>query len=255
MDELQSIKQALSFLLDQENIRQQELAALNEKIEALNTILSERSKEFTGWVDNREFKDFADKYGEKLAPYAEKMGKIHQDYDLVRDTYDAYNSSDMSVDEDEFIDNTVSALNSYLKDIGIPMDVAVEVKADMNGDGEPETVVAEKFHTMIDHDVYNSRMKDFFDCYQLLTKRELDDEILYDAIKATFDNRGLAYNPDLKLFTEDFINDSNRRFQWELFLKKIQWKEALDFDTVMHVVKERLEPMAERYWENQFKKN
>lgn len=37
--------------------------------------------------------------------------------------------------------------------------------------------------------------------------------------------------------------------------QKIQWKEALDFDTVMHVVKERLEPMAERYWENQFKKN
>lgn len=144
MDELQSIKQALSFLLDQENIRQQELAALNEKIEALNTILSERSKEFTGWIDDREFKDFADKYGEKLAPYAEKMGKIHQDYDLVRDTYDAYNSSDMSVDEDEFIDNTVSALNSYLKDIGIPMDVAVEVKADMNGDGEPETTIAEK---------------------------------------------------------------------------------------------------------------
>lgn len=144
MDELQSIKQALSFLLDQENIRQQELAALNEKIEALNTILSERSKEFTGWIDNREFKDFADKYGEKLAPYAEKMGKIHQDYDLVRDTYDAYNSSDMSVGEDEFIDNTVNALDSYLKDIGIPMDVAVEVKADMNGDGEPETTIAEK---------------------------------------------------------------------------------------------------------------
>lgn len=144
MDELQSIKQALSFLLDQENIRQQELAALNEKIEALNATLSERSKEFTGWIDNREFKDFSDKYGEKLAPYAEKMGKIHQDYDLVRDTYDAYNSSDTSVDEDEFIDNTVSALDSYLKDIGIPMDVAVEVKADMNGDGEPETTIAEK---------------------------------------------------------------------------------------------------------------
>lgn len=144
MDELQSIKQALSFLLDQENIRQQELAALNEKIEALNTTLSDRSKEFTGWIDNREFKDFADKYGEKLAPYAEKMGKIHQDYDLVRDAYDAYNSSDMSVGEDEFIDNTVSALDAYLEDIGIPKDVAVEVKADMNGDGEPETTIAEK---------------------------------------------------------------------------------------------------------------
>ena len=144
MDELQSIKQALSFLLEQENIRQQELAALNEKIEALNTALSDRSKEFTDWVDNREFKDFSDKYGERLAPYAEKMGKIHQGYDLVRDTFDTYNTSDKSEDEDSFIDNTVSALDSYLEDIGIPKDVAVEVKADMNGDGEPETVVAEK---------------------------------------------------------------------------------------------------------------
>ena len=62
----------------------------------------------------------------------------------MRDTYDAYNSSGTSVDADELIDNTVSALNSYLKDIGIPMDVAVEVKADMNGDGEPETTIAEK---------------------------------------------------------------------------------------------------------------
>ena len=144
MDELQSIKQALSFLLEQENIRQQELAALNEKIEALNTALSDRSKEFTDWVDNREFKDFSDKYGERLAPYAEKMGKIHQGYDLVRDTFDTYNTSDKSEDEDSFINNTVSALDSYLEDIGIPKDVAVEVKADMNGDGEPETVVAEK---------------------------------------------------------------------------------------------------------------
>ena len=144
MDELHSIKQALSFLLEQENIRKQELAALNEKIEALNTSLSDRSKEFTDWVDNREFKDFSDKYGERLAPYAEKMGKIHQGYDLVRDTFDTYNTSDKSEDEDSFIDNTVSALDSYLEDIGIPKDVAVEVKADMNGDGEPETVVAEK---------------------------------------------------------------------------------------------------------------
>lgn len=144
MDELQSIKQALSFLLEQENIRQQELAALNEKIEALNTSISDRSKEFTDWVDNREFKDFSDKYGEKLAPYADKMGKIHQDYDLMRDTYDAYNTSDKSVDEDSFIDDTILALDAYLEDIGIPKDVAVEVKVDMDGDGEPETVVAEK---------------------------------------------------------------------------------------------------------------
>ena len=111
-----------------------------------------------------------------------------------------------------------------------------------------ETVVAEKFHTMIDRDVLNSRMKDFFDCYQLLTKRDLDDETLYDAIKATFDNRGLTYNSELQLFTEDFSTDAARITRWKAFLKKIQWKETLDFETVMEVIRERLQPMAEKYW-------
>ena len=111
-----------------------------------------------------------------------------------------------------------------------------------------ETVIAEKFHTMIDRDVLNSRMKDFFDCYQLLTKRNLNDDALYDAIEATFDNRGLAYNPDLQLFTDSFATDGARISCWKAFLRKIQWKEALDFDTVMKVIRDRLQPMAERYW-------
>ena len=110
-----------------------------------------------------------------------------------------------------------------------------------------ETVVAEKFHTMIDRDVLNSRMKDFFDCYQLLTKRDLPDDTLYDAIKATFDNRGLTYNPEMQLFTESFATDAARMARWKAFLKKIQWKEMLDFVTVMEVIKERLQPMAEKY--------
>lgn len=111
-----------------------------------------------------------------------------------------------------------------------------------------ETVIAEKFHTMLDRDEYNSRMKDFFDCYQLLTKRELDDETLYDAIKATFDNRELEYNSKLKLFTAEFVNDANRQMQWKLFLRKIQWKEELSFNVVMQVITDRLKPMAEKYW-------
>lgn len=111
-----------------------------------------------------------------------------------------------------------------------------------------ETVVAEKFHTMIDRDEANSRMKDFFDCYQLLTQRDLDDDSLYEAIVATFDNRSLAYNPNLKLFTEEFATDKERLMRWKSFLKKIQWKEDIPFSVVMNVIKMRLQPMAMKYW-------
>lgn len=41
-----------------------------------------------------------------------------------------------------------------------------------------------------------------------------------------------------------------KNIPWSIaaFQKNIQWKETLDFKTVMEVIKERLQPMAERYW-------
>lgn len=143
MDELQSLKQALSFLLEQEELRRQEIVALNEKIESLKGFVDERATEIGQWADDRDFSDFSNKYNEKLGPYAEKMNKIHPDYDLVRDTYDAYKGQD-EYSEDDFIGNVTSALDAYLEDIGIPAGTAVEVVADMDGDGDPETVVAEE---------------------------------------------------------------------------------------------------------------
>ena len=112
-----------------------------------------------------------------------------------------------------------------------------------------ETIVAEKFHAMVERDVNNSRMKDFFDCYQILTTKEIDDEMLYEAIKATFDNRELAYNANLQLFNDDFCTYEVRLKRWEVFLKKIQWKESLSFANVMAVVTERLKGLFYRYWE------
>jgi predicted nucleotidyltransferase component of viral defense system len=112
-----------------------------------------------------------------------------------------------------------------------------------------EAIVAEKFHAMVERDVNNSRMKDFFDCYQILTTKELDDEMLYEAIKATFDNRELAYNTNLQLFNDDFCTDEVRLKRWEVFLKKIQWKESLSFANVMAVITVRLKGLYDRYWE------
>ena len=112
-----------------------------------------------------------------------------------------------------------------------------------------ETIVAEKFHAMVERDVNNSRMKDFFDCYQILTTKELDDEILFEAVKATFDNRELAYNANLQLFNNDFYTDEVHLKRWEVFLKKIQWKESLSFADVMAVITVRLKGLYNRYWE------
>ncbi len=51
---------------------------------------------------------------------------------------------------------------------------------------------AEKFHAMVDRDESNSRMKDFFDVYQLFTYHEIDRILLAEAIASTFKNRNTA---------------------------------------------------------------
>ena len=111
-----------------------------------------------------------------------------------------------------------------------------------------ETVIAEKFHTMIDRDVYNSRMKDFYDCHQLLTRHNIDDQLLFDAICATFDNRQLEFNPDLRLFSSEFAADANRSIRWNSFLKKINVVDAVTFQEIMRVITDRLHPLYNRYW-------
>ena len=67
-----------------------------------------------------------------------------------------------------------------------------------------ETLIAEKFHAMVDRDESNSRMKDFFDVYQLFTNHEIDKKLLAEAIFGTFKNRNTPYRENLALFTDKF---------------------------------------------------
>lgn len=107
-----------------------------------------------------------------------------------------------------------------------------------------ETLIAEKFHTMVERDEGNSRMKDFFDIYQLFTYHEIDHRILEEAIASTFRNRGTTYRKDLKLFTDSFAAMPARNTQWKAFLKRIRWKEQIEFTEVMKCLKSNLLP----YW-------
>lgn len=105
-----------------------------------------------------------------------------------------------------------------------------------------ETVIAEKFEAMITLAEDNSRMKDFFDVYRLLTFHEVDKEILSDAINATFENRQTAVSRNHILFSEGFSSDSKRVAAWKAFLRRIKWKQELPFDMVMLSIRENLQP-------------
>ena len=83
------------------------------------------------------------------------------------------------------------------------------------------TVVAEKLEALISLGVANSRMKDYFDLSVLLERETLDTDLLAQAIKATFERRGMSV-PDVVPIglTDEFAHDSSRQLLWLAFLKK-----------------------------------
>lgn len=106
-----------------------------------------------------------------------------------------------------------------------------------------ESVVAEKFQAMIDLAEFNSRYKDFYDVYKILSRYAINDVMLTEAIQATFKNRGTLYRPNHPLFTVDFAKDTNRNRQWNNFLKQIKQRGFQEFEVVMTLITKRLEPL------------
>ena len=107
-----------------------------------------------------------------------------------------------------------------------------------------ETVVAEKFQTMIDRALANSRMKDFYDVYSILSSDKVDKGILSDAIVSVFNNRGTGYDDNHPLFNGEFKNDPIKQTQWNAFLKKMKYKGVLPLNEVVDYITEKLSP----YW-------
>lgn len=85
-----------------------------------------------------------------------------------------------------------------------------------------ETVVAEKFQTMIDRGRFNSRMKDYFDLYRIFSVHKFDEPLLSEAIKATFQNRGTEFVEKHDFFSEDFENDAMLNQQWINYVRRVK---------------------------------
>jgi len=83
------------------------------------------------------------------------------------------------------------------------------------------TVIVEKLHAIALLGMTNSRLKDYFDLSVLLERETLDTDLLAQAIKATFERRGMAVPEALPVgLTDEFAHDASRQTLWLAFLKK-----------------------------------
>lgn len=83
-----------------------------------------------------------------------------------------------------------------------------------------ESVIAEKFHTMVRRGLLNSRMRDFFDIWSLSRQFDFDGSILAAAIRETFTRRGEDFVPRPVALTAEFAADAGKVTQWRGFLRK-----------------------------------
>lgn len=84
-----------------------------------------------------------------------------------------------------------------------------------------ETVIAEKLEAIVSLGLANTRMKDFYDLYWLLSRIPPDQDSLRSAIHNTFQRRqtALPQAPPIA-FTAAFFEDAQKKTQWQAFLRK-----------------------------------
>lgn len=109
------------------------------------------------------------------------------------------------------------------------------------------TVVAEKFHAVCLLGMANTRMKDYFDLWILLTDDALDITELRRAVEATFDRRKLAIPSKLPTGLSDaFAQDAAKQRQWAAFLKKNRL-DALDLTVIVVRLRSELRKLGLSY--------
>ena len=85
-----------------------------------------------------------------------------------------------------------------------------------------ESAVAEKFHAMVMLDIRNSRMKDFYDVWFMVSTWTFEMEPLRKAIVTSFERRGSTIPTGVPFaLTDDFLNDPQKTQQWSAFVNRL----------------------------------
>ena len=103
-----------------------------------------------------------------------------------------------------------------------------------------ETIIAEKYESIIKRNITTTRMRDFYDLYTLynLKKSEIDMNILCTAIKRTsFKRESSQIMKISEEIIEDIQNDPYLKELWDVYVSENKYIGDLSFDNVVDVIK------------------
>ena len=145
-------------------------------------------------------------------------------------------------------------INAYLNKLRANLQIAIEYKYKCLFDDKYldlitynlETVLAEKFNSVISIGVLNSRMKDYYDIYYLLTRKsnKIDKKILKQAIINTFDHQKTDIHSIKERF-EQIRENAKIDEQWRNYSKKHHYTINISKDDLMNEIEKIVELFSE----------
>lgn len=117
-----------------------------------------------------------------------------------------------------------------------------------------ETIIAEKFETFITDNIMNTRAKDFYDLYILLTRfyNDINKDDLVKAIKNTFERRKSKFDINMIISNFDLIKNSERlknnfnRYKIKkIYVKDISYEDVMDaIEIIIKLLQKELTPVS-----------
>lgn len=102
-----------------------------------------------------------------------------------------------------------------------------------------ETILSEKFETIIQRNISTTRMRDFYDLYSLyhLKKDKINFNTLSDAILSTMNKRNSSYLiEEINEIIDDIKEDNDLKELWNVYLEENPYVKNLDFLDTIKVV-------------------
>jgi predicted nucleotidyltransferase component of viral defense system len=101
-----------------------------------------------------------------------------------------------------------------------------------------ETVLAEKYETILRRGELSTRPRDFYDIYILAKTQDFNEELFADAAKKTSTNRGTTHIfKELGKRIDSIKNSEDLKRQWEKYTRNYRYAEDISYEDVIEALK------------------
>lgn len=102
-----------------------------------------------------------------------------------------------------------------------------------------ETVLAEKIETILRRTVFNTRPRDFYDAYILVTTQKIDKSVFLAALQATAEHRKTSEQiADISSILQTVSDSEELKSMWEKYRKQFTYAKDISYGDIMNKISE-----------------